>query len=392
MTGPKRAGRDLSVGLVLTVAALIFAVGLFAIGSESRLWSRKVAYRIRLANTNGLQVGSPVRLVGVQVGTVTEVVLPEDPQRSDIDIVLKVDHAVESRIRRDTTATLKVLSLLGGDKFLDLTPGSAREPVLEPGSYIQVPEGMGMEEFQALGASIADDLQGITKGLKVILDQLQNRETFLGSALFDPNFGKETISSLKESVATTNSILGKVDRGQGLAGRLLADRELADTTVARVETSLGRIEAILGRLADEKGVAMQALAPDGSVSQILANLQATTGTMKGLVQEIRDGKGLAGRLVTDDEVAGQVLGDLKKVTENLREITEKLNHGDGTAGAFINDPTLYRDLQDVLHGVQKSKMMSWFVRHYREKGEKERLKDPNNDGTTKPEPVSPEGL
>ncbi|HZE89722.1 MAG TPA: MlaD family protein [Verrucomicrobiae bacterium] len=392
MNVPKRAGRDLSVGVVLTLAALIFGVGLFAIGSESRLWSRKVTYRIRVPNTNGLQVGSPVRLVGVQVGTVTEVVLPEDPERSDIDIVFKVDHAVESRIRRDTTATLKVLSLLGGDKFLDLTPGSAREPLLDPGSYIQVPEGMGMEEFQALGASIADDLQGITKGLKVILEQLQDRQTFMGQALFDPNFGKETIASLKESVTTTNSILGKVDRGQGLAGRLLTDKQLADTTVARVESSLDRIEEVLGRLADEKGVAMQALAPDGSVSQILANLRETTESMKSLVQEIRAGKGLAGRLATDDELADQVLGNLKAATGNLREITEKLNHGDGTAGAFINDPTLYRDLQDVLHGVQKSKMMSWFIRHYREKGEKERLKDPNNDGNTTAGQGSPEGL
>jgi phospholipid/cholesterol/gamma-HCH transport system substrate-binding protein len=363
------------VGIVLALAALIFAAGIFSIGSEQRLWSRKVAYRIRLANTNGLQVGSPVRLVGVQVGSITDIVMPDDPNRSDIDVILKVDHAVESRIRMDTKATLKVLSLLGGEKFLELTPGSVSQPVLPPDSYIQVPEGMGIEEFQALGASIADDLQGITKGLKVVLDQLQNRETFLGQALFDPNFGKETLASFKGSMISADSILKKVDTGKGLAGRLLTDEKFADETVAGLEGSLHRVEQLLGRLADENGVAMQALAPDGSVSKILRNLQETSASLLRTAEEMKSGKGVAGRLVSDDAYAEQLLGDLKKTTENLKEITEKLNRGDGTAGAFINDPTLYRDLQDIVHGVQKSKMMSWFIRHYRKKGEKERMKE-----------------
>jgi phospholipid/cholesterol/gamma-HCH transport system substrate-binding protein len=369
----------------------VFAVGIFSIGSEQRLWSRKVGYRLRLANTNGLQVGSPVRLVGVQVGAVTDIVLPDDPNRSDIDVILRVDSAIAKRIRGDTTATLKVLSLLGGEKFLELSPGSPTQPELEPGAYIQVPENMGIEEFQALGASIADDLQGITKGLKVVLEQLQNRETFLGQALFDPNFGKETLANVHDAMASGTSILRKVDQGEGLAGKLLSDREFADRTISGMEGSLSRIEKLLDRLADENGVAMQALAPDGSVSKILRNLQETSATLLGTAEALKAGKGIAGRLVSDDGYADEVLGNLKKLTSDLKEITEKLNHGDGTAGAFINDPSLYKDLHDIIHGIQKSKMMSWLIRHYREKGEKERMKEEQEEKKSQETP-SGEGL
>lgn len=391
MTERKRTRRDLSVGVVLALAALIFAIGIFSIGSEQRLWSRKAAYKLRLANTNGLQVGSPVRLAGLQVGSITDIVLPEDPNRNEIDVVLKVDSAVESRIRADTKASLKVLSLLGGDKFLELTSGSASQPVLPPGSYLQVPEEMGIEEFQALGASIADDLQGITQGLKIVLEQLQNRETFLGQALFDPNFGRETLANARGMMISANSIMKKVDGGQGLAARLLSDERFADRTIQGIEGSLSRIEIVLGRLADENGVAMQALAPDGSVSKILRNLQGTSETLLRTAEELKTGKGIAGRLVSDDAYAEEVLGNLKKVTSDLKEITEKLNHGEGSAGAFINDPTLYRDLHDIIHGIQKSRMMSWLIRHYREKGEKERMKE-EEEGKKSQEGQAEEGM
>jgi phospholipid/cholesterol/gamma-HCH transport system substrate-binding protein len=176
-------------------------------------------------------------------------------------------------------------------------------------------------------------------------------------------------------MASGTSILRTVDQGEGLAGRLISDREFAETTVSGIEGSLSRIEKLLDRLTDENGVAMQALAPGGSMSKILRNLEETSASLLGTAEELKSGKGIAGRLVSDDAYADEVLGNLRKVTSDLKEITEKLNHGEGTAGAFINDPSLYKDLHDIIHGIQKSKMMSWLIRHYREKGEKERMKE-----------------
>ena len=56
--------------------------------------------------------------------------------------------------------------------------------------------------------------------------------------------------------------------------------------------------------------------------------------------------------------------------ENLRSATEKLDRGDGTAGALINDPQVYQDLENVVRGVRSSKVVSWFIRNRRKKGEK----------------------
>jgi len=375
MTRNRTMARDVSIGIVLTVAAVIIGAAIFSIGSEKRLWSRKITYRLSLPNTNGLQVGAPVRLSGVQVGTVTDIVLPSDPSQVDIEVVFTVDGAAAPRIREDSQATLKVLSVLAGDRFVELSTGSPSAPELAPGSFVKTPQEVTLDELQALGATIADDLLGVTGSLKVILAQLQDRSTVLGQALFDPNFGRETLGGLSRSIQGTERILEEIERGRGLAGRLLTDETLAESVLTRLDSSLGRLDEILTVMAGEQGSLMKALAPGGPVDSIVSNLLASSEALLAVTGKLKEGDGVAVRLLSDTEYADALLADLADATRALKEIAEKLNGGEGSAGAFINDPALYEELQDVIRGVRESKTMSWLIRHYQKKGEKARIKE-----------------
>lgn len=375
MTRRNTVVRDVSIGIVLTAAAVIFAAAIFSIGSEQRLWTVKVSYRLSLPNTNGLQVGAPVRLSGVQVGTVTDIELPADPSRIDIEVTFTVDQKVASRIREDSQASLKVLSLLAGDRFIDLTTGSPTAPELAPGSIVRTPEEVTLDELQALGASIADDLQGVTGSLKVILEQMQDRNTVLGQALFDPDFGRETLGAMSQSIKRTEHLLAGLESGHGLAGKLLTDDDFAESVMAKLDSSLGRMDTLLERLAGEESALAAALAPGGAVEKIVGNLQATTQTLLDVTERMREGEGVAGKLLNDREYGDELMGNLMDTTRDLKDVLEKLNRGDGSAGAFINDPALYEELQNVLRGVRKSRTASWLIRHYQKKGEKARIKE-----------------
>lgn len=372
--GRQRA-RDASVGIIVTLAAVVFATGIFSIGSESRLWTEKVGYKLKLPNTNGLAKGSPVTLAGVQVGTVTGITLPSDPNRFSIDVDLAIDTAVQNRIREDTTASLRILSMLGGDKFVELTSGSPDKPALPPGSYIQVPEEVSLDEMQELGVNIAEDLKDVTAALALFLNQLQDRSTVIGQALFDPNFGRQTLGNISESVASVETILRQVETGQGLAGRLISDRAFAETMMSRMDTTLARTDALLERLGDENGAFMRLIAPGGSLEGLAANLEATSASLARITGSMDDGRGVAGRLLEDDLYADEVLENLRQTTRDLRDLMGKLNSGEGTAGALINDPQMYQDLRDVLRGVKESKLMSWMIRRYRQKGEEARIRE-----------------
>ncbi len=365
--------RDLTVGAVVLIAAIIFTIGVFSIGSEQRVWVRKVSYKLRIPGANGLQSGSPVRLAGVQVGTVTSLDFSEDPNVIAIEVVLSVDVSYQHRIRSDTEATLRILTLLGGERYVELTPGTASNPVVPPGSYIHVPPSFGMEELGELSAGLSEDLKSISGNVRIILETVQRQEGVVGRMLLDPNFGSQVFEDIGESASMMRGTIESVHSGRGLAGRLLSDDQFARETTASIRDSLDRLERLMGKLTEEEGVVYQVLDPNGKVAGSLESLNRASGDLQAFAADLRGGGGTLGRLVSDEAYAEEVLGNIKQISKDLADITGKLNAGEGSLGGLINDPSLHQDLKDVVRGVQESKTISWLIRHYRKKGEKERL-------------------
>ena len=79
---PKRPGRDMMVGSVFAFAMLILALAIMSVGGESELWTPTVGYGAIFPNTDGLRVGSPVKLAGVRVGWVHGVHLCNRAERT----------------------------------------------------------------------------------------------------------------------------------------------------------------------------------------------------------------------------------------------------------------------------------------------------------------------
>ncbi|HZI93059.1 MAG TPA: MlaD family protein, partial [Patescibacteria group bacterium] len=373
--------RDLAVGIVVLLALLILTVGIFSIGSQQRMWVKKTGYHLRVKDANGLQNGSPVRLAGVQVGAISDVSIPVDPNQSGIEVALAIDQAYQDRVRQDSVANVRILTLLGGEKYIELTPGSPAVPALPPGSYITVPESFGMEQLGELSAGLADDIQSISNNVRIILETVQKQEGVVGRMLLDPNFGQETFNDLSESARLMKESMKKVNSNDGLVGRVLNDREFAQQTTESIKLSLSRLEILMQKLTADDGVASRALDPNGKVAASLDNIHQATADLRDFTAGLKEGRGTVGRLVGDEKYGDEVLENIRKISSDLAAITNKLNKGDGSAGALINDPQVYEDLKSVLRGVQQSKMMGGLIRHYRKKGENRQQKD----GTQQPD-------
>ena len=95
MTKEKQSrGRSSSGGL------LILAVGVFLIGENRKFWERKVTYNAVFYDVAGLEPGSPVRMGGVDVGTVSKVKYSEDPKDPHIYVQLEIVRSQVERIRK----------------------------------------------------------------------------------------------------------------------------------------------------------------------------------------------------------------------------------------------------------------------------------------------------
>ena len=389
--------RDLAVGALVLVAALIFTMGVFLVGSEQRAWVRKTEYRLKVPDANGLNPGSPVRLAGVQVGAITDISLPDDPGQMTIEVRLAVDKAHQHRLRQDTVADVRILTLLAGEKYIELTPGDPALPVLPPGSYIAVPGSFGMQQLGELSAGLAGDIQSISSNIRIILETVLKREGVVGRMLLDPDFGQEAFTDVTRSAALLRSTLEDLNAGKGLAGRLLSDDEFARETVTSLKSSLTRVENLLAEATKDGGVADQLFDPNGKVAGAIDNLSHATADLREFTADLKEAQGTLGRLIRDERYAAEVLENIRKISADLAAVTDKLNRGDGTLGAAINDPQLYQDLKDVVRGVEDSKVVGGLIRHYRKKGEEERLKQEvrqpgrQRDDDAQKEPAAPEG-
>ncbi len=127
--------REIKVGVLVLAALVILMVGTFLIGEKSNLFVRKNRYFVRFESVSGLGTGSPVQLNGVNVGDVTEIVLPRDVTKTLLTVWVSVDRNYQGRIRRDSVAAIKTLGLLG-DKYIEITSGSAASEVVPSGGQI----------------------------------------------------------------------------------------------------------------------------------------------------------------------------------------------------------------------------------------------------------------
>jgi phospholipid/cholesterol/gamma-HCH transport system substrate-binding protein len=339
--------RTFRIGLLVAVALAIFMLTILSLGQEQRFWQRKVQYEIRFARTNGLQKGAIVSLNGVTIGSVDELRFPPDPTDTHIQVLINVASHVAERIREDTTANLRTYGLLG-DRYIELSAGSAAAAPLAPGSRIPAVDPIDYEQvIGQSGGDIVSNVVEVTASLRDVLQSIQRGEGLLGAMVRNRELGEATITDLRQTMAnlqdTTRSldrIIVRVEQGEGLLGQLTTRTKENAKLLARIDRSAANIEEVSQRLAA--------------------------------------GKGALPRLFEDRAYADRVLGNLDRAAADLAEITAKMKGTQGTFGKLINDPGLYHEAVALIGRVRKS----WAARIFRALGGNEELPAPETPAPT----------
>jgi phospholipid/cholesterol/gamma-HCH transport system substrate-binding protein len=360
----KRRVRDISVGAMFALALIILALTIMAVGGESRLFVQKSYYPVIFPNAEGLRVGSPVKMAGVQVGTVTDISLSTDPEKSGIEVEVGVDKDYQGRVREDSRAALRILQLLSGEKFVEIIPGSPQSPLKSQGSLI---EPIQEQEILEQAAITAENLNDITISLKNILGALERGEGLMGQMITDPEFGQEGLAALRGALENLRILTNDMLEGQGFAGRLLYDETFAGKvdTLSRALDDLGDLLAAAN--AGQGGVGAL-LEEGGAGQQALEDLRAAAGSLKAVGERLESRQGLLGRLLNDEEYSEELAANLGATLANLAEITGKINSGEGTLGQLVNERVLHDGAEEIVAGVNDSKFARWLLRHYQKKG------------------------
>jgi paraquat-inducible protein B len=297
----KRASPTLIGAFV--IGALLLALGGLAVFGSGKLFRRTEQFvAIFSGSVNGLSVGAPVKFRGVQVGSVTSILLSlpgmtlpdlRIPVFFDIDrdTTLKLGAmvnpadptALTALIDQGLRAQLQLESIVTGVLFveLDLFPNSQVTLFLPKNSgYVEIPtQPTLLQEATQTAADVVAklrdaDIDGLVNAVR---DAARGVNDLAGS----PEL-RQTLVAIRDALTTTRETLVEVKpRIAPLAGRF-------DTGVARLETTLERLDQTLGSVKTSLGSFDTLVDPQAPLVYQLTTTLADLGEAARSIRQFAD--------------------------------------------------------------------------------------------------------
>lgn len=360
----RTVGYEKRVGVFVVVAIVLGSVSAFVIGAQRNAFERKVEFRTVFRDADGIRPGSPVRVGGVTVGSVTQVEFMENGQ---IDIRFDIT-ASTRRLVRGNPRRIPESSTEGpqpsrvsvgskgmlGDKLIDVSIGDMSLPEWPEEVPLPSSGGAGLMELatRTMGA-----VEGTARNLQEATDQL----------LADDQF----TSDIRRISANLARISTDVAEGDGTVGRLLRDPQMAD----EVEQSLANLRATSNELAATsrsiRMIADEVRAGDGSAHRLiygpeLADAAGRIGDASREValalEAIRTGDGTMHGLIYGNE-GEELLANLTRASDDFAEVMEHIRQGRGTIGGLLVDPSIYEDVKRLVGDLQRNDILRSLVRY-----------------------------
>ena len=367
--------RSAKVGIFVIVALGLAIAAVFLIGDSRRVWDRKMSYRGRFNDVVGLRSGSPVRMGGIDVGSVTDISHAENAADPKIYVTITVARNESRRVRPDTLMRVVNKGLLG-DKMVDLSGGDPQKPAAEDNSFIM------SEEDPSDMAKAIERMTSVAKKADETMDAVKKTS----QSLSDPQMADD----IRGSVKSLRTILdGVANNKDGAAHKAIFDPEEA----RRIDRILANLDATTANLAavssDARDVTARAKAGPGLVHTLVYDDQlaaGTTGTMVELnksLAALRTSNGLGHAVIYGDDSTQHVLGNLSAMSDDLREIVANMKAGRGTLGGLLVDPSVYEDIKVLVGNVERNQVLRALVRYSIKQNEAR----PHADVKEEPQPI-----
>ncbi len=312
----KQQRNEMIVGLIFFGAMML--LGAYTVLISGLFKGATKTYWATFPNIYGLKKGDQVRVEGLEVGEVTELVMEPAP-KGDLRIKakLKVKKAVE--IYKDgSEVKVTPFSPLGG-RIVEIRRGydgprgkfSSEEESQAQKQEPEVIQGTAEGELlQTLNKLVDENRPGIAKivsNLAFVSERLTQSDSIIGALLNDQATGSSLstmATDLGYATSAIATILRRIERGEGIAGELVAKKsDLHDN--------------LNGAVKHMNGALMEA-------NIILTNANA--------------GKSALGVIVSDNP---EVSGYTAHIVEDISKVTSDVAAGNGSLGKFIKDPKFY---------------------------------------------------
>lgn len=305
--------QKIRLGIFVAASILALIVTIVIIVAPKFLEHRDMYFiGYRDISVTGLQVGGPVKYLGLTVGYISDIAIDSKDVRR---VIVEVSLDEGTPIKTDTYADITALGITGL-MLIELRGGTNESPNLKPGEYI-VP-----------GKSFTELLTGQAE---VILDKL---ELALNNTIELTNANNRTkiIELVENSSKTMSELQGLLHKNNQTISNIMSHMdtvtyELQDLTIAATQTMEN----------------LAALTRSDTLKMILRNLATLTNALNttDLISMSKDmGEALShlNRMLRDVDSA--LLSNKSDLGESLRSLQESLEYLNEFSRLIAEDPSL----------------------------------------------------
>ncbi len=295
-------------------AALLFVlIGYF---TTRGLFERKEQYFVAYRNVSvtGLEVGSPVKYMGINVGSIADIrISPLDVNTIIVELALQED----TPVKEDAVADIVAMGITGL-RTIEIRGGTQEAEFLEPGDYIQP------------GTSFAEDITGKAEDvyfrLEDVLNNLQafthpdNMQAFTKTAEDISRFTDQataTVAGVDELI-----VENREDIRQSLTAINKFTQDLDKTSeemfyaVARFNEIMqgDTLSQVLGNFRD-----LSVTLKETNLNELIEQLAETTSETQLLLRRVGDDIDRGSEALTDNLIL------LEYTLNNIHEVSRKIN-------------------------------------------------------------------
>ncbi len=304
----------LGIFIMISSVLLLMLVGFF---TARRLFERTDTYYVayRDVSVSGLETGSPVKYMGINVGSISDIYIdPDDVNQIIVELSLKQG----TPVKEDATADIIAMGITGL-KTIEIRGGSNEAPFLEEDGFI--PQG----------TSLVEDISGRAEVIAFKVEEVLNNLI---------EFSKpENIQKISETVDQIALLADNANQSFELITEVVEEnREDVRMSFSRTSNIVEQVDSTAGSLQaaiDRFNVIMQGEA----IEDVLGNLREVSITLresglKELVENLAataaQTQALLIKIDTDIDRGSQDLSEnlilLKHTLENLNETSRRISN------------------------------------------------------------------
>jgi phospholipid/cholesterol/gamma-HCH transport system substrate-binding protein len=291
---------ETKVGVFVFIGLALLAVLLIQFSKGTSLFHGTYELRLHAVNVGGLKPRAGVLLAGVQVGSVSDIMLAADGK--SVTILLKIYK--ENKIYHDARFVIEQSGFLG-DQYVSIIPTENQDRLLVNGDEVACQEPFNLQEVARSASGFIQRIDETAKKLDASVSDLHRYV-----------LNEQTLTNLSIALANMRTFTERAMNTVGDIDTLIA------TNGSRVGFAVSNVVIFSQQLTQLVGSAHILLATNGvEISAAVSNIESSTEILKKLMDDVQSGKGLAGTVLQNEQLATNV----QNIANNLAVTTSNLN-------------------------------------------------------------------